>query len=69
MRFGIISAGQGSRLASEGFSQPKPLVPICGTPMIERLARIFINCGADSVAVIVNGTNPETADYIQEMSH
>ena len=69
MRFGIISAGQGSRLASEGFSQPKPLVPICGTPMIERLVRIFIDCGADRVAVIVNGSNPETADYVKGMSH
>lgn len=65
MRFGIISAGEGSRLASEGFSQPKPLVPICGVPMIERLVRIMNGCGARRVAVIVNGQNPETVSLLK----
>ena len=64
MRFGIISAGEGSRLASEGFSQPKPLVPICGTPMIERLVRIMNGVGAERIAVIVNGENPETVSLL-----
>jgi NDP-sugar pyrophosphorylase family protein len=68
MRFGIISAGEGSRLASEGFSQPKPLVPICGVPMIERLARIMINCRAERIAVIVNGRNTETVDLMHRLS-
>ena len=68
MRFGIISAGEGSRLASEGFSQPKPLVPIGGVPMIERLARIFMSCGAERIAVIVNGESTETVRLIQSLS-
>jgi len=65
MRFGIISAGEGSRLASEGFSQPKPLVPICGVPMVERLVRIMNGLGADRIAVIVNGENPETVSLLK----
>lgn len=68
MRFGIIAAGEGSRLALEGSSQPKPLVPIAGVPMIERLARIFMNCGADRIAVIVNDRNLDTAAYVRQMS-
>ena len=68
MRFGIISAGEGSRLASEGFSQPKPLVPVCGTPMIERLIRIMSDCGAESVAVIINGENPETVALLNSLA-
>ena len=67
MRFGIISAGEGSRLASEGFSQPKPLVPICGVPMIERLIRIMNSCGAERIAVIVNGENPETVSLLKRL--
>ena len=67
MRFGIISAGEGSRLASEGFSQPKPLVPICGVPMIERLVRIMMNCGAGRIAVIVNGENRETVSLLKSL--
>ena len=27
MRFAVIAAGEGSRLAQEGVEQPKPLVP------------------------------------------
>lgn len=68
MRFGIISAGEGSRLAQDGFGVPKPLVPICGVPMIERLARIFMDCGAERIAVIVNGENPETVDLLNRLS-
>ena len=68
MRFGIIAAGEGSRLALEGSGQPKPLVRIGGVPMIERLARIFMNCGAQSIAVIVNDRNPETAAYVRQMA-
>ena len=67
MRFGIISAGEGSRLASEGFSQPKPLVPICGVPMIERLIRIMNGCGAERISVIVNGENPETVSLLKSL--
>ena len=67
MRFGIISAGEGSRLASEGFSQPKPLVPICGVPMIERLIRIMNACGAQRIAVIVNGENLETVSLLKSL--
>ena len=68
MHFGIISAGEGSRLASEGFSQPKPLVPVCGIPMIERLARIFTGCGAERISVIVNGNSPETVNLLERLS-
>lgn len=67
MRFGIISAGEGSRLVSEGFSQPKPLVPICGIPMIERLVRIMNDQGAERIAVIVNGENPETVSLLKRL--
>lgn len=65
MRFAIISAGEGSRLANEGFNKPKPLVPICGIPMIERLIGIFMRSGATEIAVIINGENSETVQFMQ----
>jgi len=68
MRFGIISAGRGNRLVSEGYGQPKPLVPVNGVPMIERLARIMMRCGADRIAVIVNADNRETAEFVKCLS-
>lgn len=68
MRFGIISAGEGNRLAAEGFHQPKPLVPIGGIPMIERLVRIFAGCGAERIAVIVNENNRDTVGFLERLS-
>ena len=66
MNFGIIAAGEGSRLKSEGFCVPKPLVPLCGKPMIGRLLDIFEDCGAGKISVIVNSEMPEVKEYILE---
>lgn len=65
MNFGIIAAGEGSRLAEEGIEVPKPLVEINGEPMIGRLLRIFGDIGAEHVAVVCNGDHPETARYLE----
>ena len=68
MKFAIIAAGEGSRLATEGVPQPKPLIPLCGVPMIERLISIFHRCGAEEIIVAVNSTRPETHQYLLEFS-
>lgn len=67
MNFGIIAAGEGSRLVQEGISLPKPLVGIDGRPMIGRLIEIFRHHGAECISVIVNGCMTEVADYIREL--
>lgn len=67
MNFGIIAAGEGSRLQQEGVSFPKPLVRINGMPMIRRLIDIFCRCGAKSVAVIVNEQMTEVAEYLEQV--
>ena len=64
MKFAIIAAGEGSRLATEGVPQPKPLIPLCGVPMIERLISIFHRCGAEEIIVAVNSARPETHQYL-----
>lgn len=68
MHFGIIAAGDGSRLQQEGVAKPKPLVELHGEPMIGRLIRIMIATGAESVSVIVNEHMTEVADYLRSLS-
>ena len=46
----IIAAGKGSRLRQQGDS--KPLVPILGLPLIERVIRSAIEAGADDFYVV-----------------
>ena len=65
MKFAVIAAGEGSRLSREGVAQPKPLVPVCGVPMIDRLLRIFINCGATEIVVIVNEWSTAVRDHLK----
>lgn len=68
MNFGIIAAGEGSRLQQEGVSLPKPLVKINGKPMIRRLIDVFIDNGARFIAVIVNEYMTEVADYLRKLA-
>lgn len=68
MKFAIIAAGEGSRLAQEGIDLPKPLVSLCGEPMIARLLRIFAACGAEEIIVMVNQLHPETAAFVSQQA-
>lgn len=68
MNYAIIAAGEGSRLAQEGISLPKPLVKLCGEPMIERLISIFMRCHAQSISVIVNEHMTEVREFLQSLS-
>lgn len=68
MNFGIIAAGEGSRLVQEGVALPKPLVNIDGTPMIGRLLDIFDSLGADTISVIVNEQMTEVASFLHQLA-
>lgn len=67
MKYAIIAAGEGSRLASEGLGSPKPLVPLCGVPMIERLIRIFLMHDAEEIVIVVNRLHPAPQAYLQQL--
>lgn len=68
MNYAIIAAGEGSRLAQEGVAKPKPLVDICGEPMIGRLINLFCRCNAESISIIVNEQMSEVREYIESLS-
>lgn len=67
MKFAIIAAGEGSRLAQEGVKAPKPLIELQGIPIIERLVMLFAAQGASSIAIIINGQQPATLAKLQEL--
>ena len=67
MKFAIIAAGEGSRLQEEGIKLPKPLVPINGEAMIDRLIRIFRQNHAEEIVIIVNTLNPLTEQHIHTL--
>lgn len=67
MKYAIIAAGEGSRLASEGIAVAKPLVPICGTPLIERLIKEFMQCDAESINIIINTRDAATRSLLNKL--
>lgn len=64
MKFAIISAGEGSRLAQEGVQLPKPLVQLNGMAMIDRLIHVFAKNGAEQVVVIINNEVAQTKEHL-----
>lgn len=67
MKFAILAAGEGSRLANEGIELPKPLVPLNGEPMIDRLIRIFLENDAEEIVIITNNLTTLTQQHIRDL--
>lgn len=67
MNYAIIAAGEGSRLANEGATTPKPLTSLSGVPIIERLIRLFMRNNAESISIIINEQQPETLSLLKRL--
>ncbi|GHU61389.1 hypothetical protein FACS1894123_00680 [Bacteroidia bacterium] len=67
MNYAIIAAGEGSRLVQEGVSQPKPLVELNGTALIDRLISTFLNNNAESISIIINEEMKEVRQHINKI--
>lgn len=50
----ILAGGKGTRLADRLAGKPKPLVDVCGMPLLERQIRTLQSHGVDDVIVLVN---------------
>ena len=67
MRYAIIAAGEGSRLAAEGIEDPKPLVRVGGERLIDRLIRIFMDNEAEQIVVICNDLTSLVAQHLRRI--
>ena len=67
MKYAIIAAGEGSRLAEEGIITPKPLVKINNEALIDRLLRIFLGNDAEEVVVICNERYSDVAKHLHDI--
>jgi NDP-sugar pyrophosphorylase family protein len=65
LKAGIIAAGEGSRLRSEGIVIPKPLVLVDGVPLIERLLRAFENHSISEVVCIINESSLAVKKFVE----
>jgi CDP-L-myo-inositol myo-inositolphosphotransferase len=63
----IIAAGKGSRLRQQGDS--KPLIPILGLPLIERVIRSAIEAGADDFYVVTGYQERPIRSFLANLTH
>lgn len=66
LNYAIIAAGEGSRLAEEGVSVPKPLVELNGVPMLCRLLSLFVHLDANCICIIVNEQMTSVKQYLDD---
>jgi CDP-L-myo-inositol myo-inositolphosphotransferase len=62
----IIAAGKGSRLHQRGDS--KPLIPILGVPLIERVIRTALETGADEFCVVAGYQGDLVCDFLERLA-
>ena len=62
----IIAAGKGSRLQLRGDS--KPLIPILGIPLIERVVRTALEAGADEFYVVTGYQGDQVRAFLEQLS-
>jgi NDP-sugar pyrophosphorylase family protein len=67
MKFAIIAAGEGSRLASEGVAVPKPLVKVGDECLIDRLIRVFLENAATEIVVVCHAGMPQVAAHLDTL--
>src|SRR3954471_14988777 len=62
----ILAAGQGSRWRELGPS--KPLTPLGGIPLIERVIRTAVDGGADGIVVVVGYLGDQVKAFCEALS-
>ena len=63
---GIIAAGEGRRLRRDGHSSSKPMVRVCGRPLIEHAVRRFVTAGIRRLTIIVNDASEDCRQWLSE---
>ncbi len=62
----VLAAGLGTRLRPLTFVRPKPLLPIWGVPMLERVVRMLETWGVTEIAVNAHWLAPQVARWASE---
>ena len=60
----ILASGLGSRLNSEGRNEPKPLMPVGGMALIERVITLMQSVGIEKIVVVVGYRGDQIKEYI-----
>lgn len=71
MKIIVPMAGRGSRLRPHTLTVPKPLIPIAGKPIVQRLVEDIVKvCGqkVEEIAFIIGDFGKETEDHLKRVA-
>jgi NDP-sugar pyrophosphorylase family protein len=63
---GIIAAGEGRRLLADGYSTSKPMVTVCGRPLIGHTLDRFRAVGIERLSIIINETSDDCRQWLRD---
>jgi NDP-sugar pyrophosphorylase family protein len=66
IRGGIIAAGQGTRLRAGGYPMSKPMVPVCGRPLIDLALERFRTSGIRRLTTIINDASDDCRRWLED---
>jgi glucose-1-phosphate thymidylyltransferase len=62
----IPVAGVGTRLRPHTYTQPKPLIPVAGKPIIASIVDQLVDCGIGSFVFVIGYLGDKIRDYIEQ---
>lgn len=62
---GILAAGEGGRLRRDGWRMSKPLVPIAGTPLVERAIENMRSAGVRRIGILFNESEEDCVRFVR----
>jgi 1L-myo-inositol 1-phosphate cytidylyltransferase len=65
----ILASGLGSRLNSEGKNEPKPLMPIGGTALIERVINLMYRAGIENIVLVLGYRSEQIEKYVKDRNY
>lgn len=64
----VLCAGRGTRLAPLTDTVPKPLVPVCGVPILDRTLEHLVRAGVKRVVLNTHYLGERIADHLKDRS-
>jgi len=64
----ILAGGKGTRLAGIGGEIPKPLVPVCGKPVLERQIEVLAREGITDITIVIGHLGGMIKEYFSDGS-
>lgn len=65
LRGGIIAAGEGSRLRTDGYRVSKPMVPVGGRPLIDHALDRFRFVGIRRLTIVINEASDDCRQWLE----